>query len=196
MERLLKAPFILLCARFTVTQNPPPNQTCPCAGSPAPLTSLSASQELCRTGLSVTADRANKEIPALSHKGNISFLGQLLLQGNAQVDSPLSPVGGVLLLEISQIHGTFIYFNSFSLQMSSGDRAGVLLSIHKPEVQDDTVQVLPFHRGIFTQKVLITQAETAQGSNTKWENHTRTTLKVIFSYPWYNLVEEYSLHFA
>lgn len=47
------------------------------------------------------------------------------------------------------------------------DIAGVLTSIHKPEVQDDTEQVLAFHRNIFTHRVSIAQAETAQGSTTK-----------------------------
>lgn len=160
--KAFKSPIYFTVCLFTVTQNPPQK-------SDLLLCRFTCSPHfpLCLPGLSVTADRVNKEIPALSHKGNISLLGQLLLQGNAQMDSPLSPVGGVLLLEISQIHGTLFILKAFLCRRAVVDRAGALLSIHKPEVHDDTEQVLPFHRSIFTQKVPITQAETAQGSNTK-----------------------------
>lgn len=161
-------------------------------GLPAPLTSLlclpapRSCQQLCRTGLQVALSHcttANKEIPVLSYWGNTSFPWQLFLQGNVHVESPMKSSWRSIppWNQPDPLH--FIYFKTFLCRWAVVDIAGVLTSIHKPEVQDDTEQVLAFHRNIFTHRVSIAQAETAQGSTTKWEDHIRTTLKVIFSYP-------------
>lgn len=175
-------------------------------GLSAPLTSL-----LClpasRSCLAALQDRALSHCKHSKQRDSSSRLPGQYFHSMAAFPSGECSCGlapEVQLEECSNEHSVMklprsiaLILKAFLWRWAVVDIAGVLLSIHKPAAQDDMEQVLPFHRSIFTHRVPIAQAETAQGSTTKWEDHIRTTvLKVILCDPWYNLVGQNSLYFA
>lgn len=95
-------------------------------GPPAPLTALPclpaqrAAWQLCRKGSKSLQTQQTKRFQFSVTWAILLFYGSFFFRGMFTWTLPWSPVGGVFLLEISQIHCTFIYFKSFSLQMSGG----------------------------------------------------------------------------
>lgn len=115
----------------------------------------SCPQELCRTGLQVALTHCTSS----KHRDSSS---QLQLQGQHFLSRAAFPAGDcscglspeVQLEECSSLKSArsialLFILKAFLCRWAVVDIAGVLIFIHKPEVQDDMEQVLPFHRSIF-----------------------------------------------
>lgn len=106
------------------------NWACPCAGPtwsphlpplpPCPQKLPVALQDRALSGSKSLHKQQTKRFQFSVTGATLLFHGSFSFRGMFMWSLPWSPVGGVFLLEISQIHCTFIYFKSFSLQLSSG----------------------------------------------------------------------------